>query len=97
MDRWSVFVAKLVLTVLSIFVQLAATGILLFVAMEAITAIFGDNDDGTFTPTTLRALQGCLLFAVFGAAWIGVLFVTIRGEIRMWRNRDTAPAERRRR
>ena len=94
-----VFVAKLVLTALSVFVQLAATGILLFVAVGAITIILGDNDDGTFTPNNLRTLQGCLLFAVFFAAWIGVLLVTIRGEIRMWRNRDTlsAPAERRRR
>ena len=99
MDRWSAFVAKLVLTALSVFVQLAATGILLFVAVGAMTIILGDNDDGTFTPTTLRILQGGLLFAVFFAAWVAVLFVTIRGEIRMWRNRDTlsAPAERRQR
>ena len=93
----SVLIAKLVLTALSVFVQLAATGILLFVAVGAMTIILGDNDDGTFTPTTLRILQGGLLFAVFCAAWVAVLFFTIRGEIRMWRNRDTAPAERRRR
>ena len=42
----SVFVAKLVLTVLSVFVQLAATGILLFVAMGAITALFGSAERG---------------------------------------------------
>ena len=96
MDK-SVFVAKLVLTALSVFVQLAATGLLLFVALGCFFIILGDNGDGTFTPTTLRILQGGLLFAVFCAAWVTVLFFTIRGEIRMWRNRDTAPAERRQR
>ena len=96
MDRRAVFVAKLVLTALSVFVQLAATGILLFVALGALTTILGDNDDGTFTPTVWRTLQGGLLFAVFFAAWVGVLFLTILGEIRMWRNRATIsdPAER---
>ncbi len=97
MDRRAVFVAKLVLTALSVFVQLAATGILLFVALGALTTILGDNDDGTFTPATLRILQGGLLFALFFAAWAAVLFFTIRGEIRMWRNRAPAPAERRQR
>ena len=97
MDRRSVFIAKLVLTALSVFVQLAATGILLFVAAGCFFTVLGDNDDGTFTPTTLRILQGCLLFALFFAAWAAVLFFTIRGELRMWRNRDTAPGERRQR
>ncbi len=91
----SVFVAKLVLTALSVCVQLASTGILLFVALGCFFIILGDNDDGTFTPNNLRILQGGLLFALFFAAWAAVLFVTIRGELRMWRNRGPAPAERR--
>ncbi len=97
MDRRSVFIAKLVLTALSVFVQLAATGVLLFVALGCFFIILGDNDDGTFTPNNLRILQGGLLFALFFAAWAAVLFFTIRGELRMWRNRNTpsAPAERR--
>ena len=88
-------IVKLVLTALAVLVQLAATGILLFVAAGAVTIILGDNDDGTFTPNNLRILQGGLLFAIFFAAWVAVLFFTIRSEIRMWRNRAPAPAERR--
>ena len=89
MGRGAFFAAKLVFTALAVFVQLAATGILLFVAMGCFFTVLGDNDDGTFTPTALRTLQGCLLFALFFVAWIGVLFVTIRGELRLWRNGGT--------
>ena len=59
-----VLAAKLVLTVLSVLAQLAATGLLLSVATGAMTIILGDNDDGTFTPTTSRTLQGGLMFAL---------------------------------
>ena len=75
----SVSIAELVLTALLVFVQLAATGILLFVALGCFFIILGDNDDGTFTPNNLRRLQGGLLFAAFFAAWVAVLFFTIRG------------------
>ena len=84
----SVLAVKLALTALSVLVQLAATVILLFAATGAVTTILGDSGDGTFKPTTLRTLQGCFTFALFFAAWTAVLFVTIRGEIRMWRSRN---------
>lgn len=75
-------------------IQLAALVIVLFVTMGCVCMFFGDNDDGTFTPTAARRWKATLMFAVFLAIWAGQFYATLRTLFKIWRKRPDAAAEK---
>ena len=72
--------------------QLVMTGIVLFAAAKFAFELLGDNNDGTFTPTSRRTMIAAGQFFCVLAVWLFWLYLTVRALIRMWcKNSGTVP------
>ncbi|MBQ6352570.1 MAG: hypothetical protein IJJ28_04825 [Lentisphaeria bacterium] len=79
-------IAKAALTFLLGVLQLTALAVLLVGMATAAREFLGDNDDGTFTPTLPRRVQAVMMLAGCLVIAGGVMYATIRAQLKM-RNR----------
>ena len=85
---------KIILTAALTIFQLVTDVSLLLAIVRFVCELLGDNNDGTFTPSTRRTMIAANLLVCKLAVWLFWLYLIVWALIRMWGKRPGAAAEK---